>query len=335
MTTRQIILAAAVLAGWLSLAHAGPLHDAVIAGDIDQLKALIAVGEEDLEEGARVIGQGQGTPLFHASAKGFAEAVRVLVEAGADVNATKYVGRRPLHPAAEGGRTEVTRILLGAGADPNARERAGVTALQLAANRGHVEIVEMLIDAGADVDAQHEQDGMSPLHFAAAGGHLEITNLLLDAGATVDIGVDASHSAYPLGTAPLGIATVHNRRNVAALLIDRGADVNRPGGQGRTPFDKGNRPLHDAVGHNNADIVVLLVDKGADIDAKNEIGFTALHFASQFDRLEVVMRLMALGADPDGASGVPPASDETPLAIAVRLGHADVADLLLAAGANE
>ena len=46
MTTRRIILVAAVLVGWLSPALAGPLHDAARDGDIARLQELIVAGED-------------------------------------------------------------------------------------------------------------------------------------------------------------------------------------------------------------------------------------------------------------------------------------------------
>ena len=134
-------------------ATAGPLHDAVIAADIDQLKSLIASGQEDLEGQTMARLQAmQGSALMFASIKGFAEAVQALIEAGADVNAGNVSGRRPLHGAAELGRTEVTRILLGAGADPNGAPDilpvANDTPLAIAVELGHADVVDLLLAAG-------------------------------------------------------------------------------------------------------------------------------------------------------------------------------------------
>ena len=90
------------------------------------------------------------------------DAVRALLVAGADSNATSFDdarwtsddrGETPLHYVARrhGDHIEIVRALLDAQADPKARDSRGMTPLHYAAQRGHGEIVQALLDAGVHV----------------------------------------------------------------------------------------------------------------------------------------------------------------------------------------
>ena len=62
-------------------------------------------------------------------------------------------------------RAEIVKLLCDAGADVNARNEEGETALIWAAMGGKIEIVKILIDAGADVNAK-DNDGCTALWWA-------------------------------------------------------------------------------------------------------------------------------------------------------------------------
>jgi ankyrin repeat protein len=76
------------------------------------------------------------------------EAVRVLVEAGADVNLANKAGWTSLHLAASEGQVEAMRVLVELGAaDVNLADTDGDTALDAAASAGHVEVMRVLVEA--------------------------------------------------------------------------------------------------------------------------------------------------------------------------------------------
>ncbi len=95
--------------------------------------------------------------IHEAVLEGDLEAVRQLIEAGADVNEREPIGgSSPLITAATFGRTEAAKALIEAGADVNQRNTEGSTALLTAALFCRTEIVQALLDAGADKSIRNE-----------------------------------------------------------------------------------------------------------------------------------------------------------------------------------
>jgi ankyrin repeat protein len=78
--------------------------------------------------------------------------LKMVIEAGADVNIKNEKGETALMHAAWRGSTNAAKILIDAGANINACSDEGQTALIYASGYGHSAIVQMLIDIGADVN---------------------------------------------------------------------------------------------------------------------------------------------------------------------------------------
>ena len=91
------------------------------------------------------------TVLRSAAYNGHTETAKMLIEAGADVNAKNSSEQTALHLAALRGHTEIAKMLIEAGADLNAKDNNGWTVLRSAAYNARTETVKMLIEAGADL----------------------------------------------------------------------------------------------------------------------------------------------------------------------------------------
>jgi hypothetical protein len=123
--------------------------------------------------------------LIRAAAAGDISGIDELLRAGANVNCTVNKGEfgSPLTGAAYKGRLEAVRLLLDRGADPNLA--GGRTPLINAAEGGHVDIVSLLLDRGANID-KFTLGGQNALIRASGKGHLEVVKLLVARGADVN-----------------------------------------------------------------------------------------------------------------------------------------------------
>jgi len=119
------------------------------------------------------------TALHLACFFGHPAIAEALIASGADVNvrSTNAMKNAPLHAAAAGRNREAVRLLLEHGADANARQEGGWTALHAAAQNGDVEMARLLIAAGADVHARAANQ-QNALDLALTKGHQGMVDLL-------------------------------------------------------------------------------------------------------------------------------------------------------------
>lgn len=159
-------------------------------------------------------------PLLDAAARGDLQALRALLEGGADPGVALGDGLTALHIAAEEGNVDMARLLLDAGADAEAKTRIGsYTPLHLAAGSAHLDVVEVLLRAGADVAGETTNSGATPLHLAArAMAGERVVRALLEHGAAVN----AVESAA--GQTPLMFAASYGRVGSVRQLLRHGAD---------------------------------------------------------------------------------------------------------------
>jgi ankyrin repeat protein len=123
--------------------------------------------------------------LLQAAESGDVSSVKMLVNS-TDVSCITGVDARnaPLTYAAENGHVDVVRVLLESGANLEATNHFQRTALHEAAYEGHLEVCRLLLDWGAKVDPL-DNFKYSPLHDAAQKGHLSVVKLLVEMGADV------------------------------------------------------------------------------------------------------------------------------------------------------
>jgi ankyrin repeat protein len=122
--------------------------------------------------------------LIWAAKAGRVDAIRLLVELGARVEADVYRGTA-LTWAATNGRTAAIRALVALGADPNQRgtfggpsHGQGVPAIHLAAQSGQRDAVVALLNAGADPLIRDDLHGGNALGWARVGGHEDLADVL-------------------------------------------------------------------------------------------------------------------------------------------------------------
>jgi ankyrin repeat protein len=145
------------------------------------LKRLIAAGAR-VEAKDSVFG---GTPLAAAVQGRKVVNVRVLLEAGSDVNHILKPGdmrRTLLHLAAQDGIPEIIQLLLDWRADPNILDEMGGTPAHWAVRNNHYEAVKILLNGGLDPNF----DKGHSFRMALSLGRLEMARLFLQYGQNVD-----------------------------------------------------------------------------------------------------------------------------------------------------
>lgn len=155
--------------------------------------------------------------LYDAASKGRVGEIRRLVGDGADVDFPGVYGRTPLFAAVAGRHADAVRVLLELGANPNRAGRfGGATALMEAAAQGFAGAIPMLLDAGADVDAANSVD-WTALCFAVSRNRVGCVRALLRGGArAVMLGRCQSKAAADLLLPFCGAAAVADAARSAA-----------------------------------------------------------------------------------------------------------------------
>lgn len=169
-----------------------PLHVAATAsGNAATVRLLLAKGakaevKDRLDPMPPLFtGGGKATPLVEAGRVGDLETVRVLLKAGADINATGANNITALTEATLFGRREIVRFLLDNGASvKGGAAMQKMPVLGMAAIRGDLAIARMLVEAGAEVNVA-DAHGSTPLMWAAAADRVNpaLVSYLLKAGA--------------------------------------------------------------------------------------------------------------------------------------------------------
>jgi ankyrin repeat protein len=185
------------------------VREAAIIGSTGVLALLIAKGA-NLELCPPAT---RDTALICAASKGHYEAVRLLVEGGANINAQQNGGWAALHYALHNKDEGMFRLLLQHSADTNIATTTGRRPLHFAALRGLTAQAEDLLGRGAHMDPT-DRHGLTPLLLAVQAGNLETVQLLVNRGARTDI-TDTRRQTL------LNVAYNSGRRDVHAWLAQR------------------------------------------------------------------------------------------------------------------
>lgn len=287
------------------------LHRAVQAGDRDLVESLIKeganlssrdnsgrtalwyspLGEYQnvhavflllLDAGGKAIlnlGDDNGQTLMHHYAEsGSDEAIKILIDLGADISVTDKCGFSPFLWAVVSNQEAIVIHLLRAGADVNSTSGDGRSALTWAAGLGRYSIVSLLLDP--DVSMSRTPDSLGvPLEEAAAFGEPLTVALLLN-----DSVADPNYRDRD-GWSAIHWAAEEGVQGIVALLLDRGANANAVSSYGTSP-------LHCAANGGNTLVVSLLLEYGADPLKSTCHGWTALHHAVYMGHSEVVQLLL-------------------------------------------
>jgi ankyrin repeat protein len=298
-----LVIAAAV-AGLSAAGNSLPLIDAVKAGNVEQVRALL---KQRVDVNAA---SADGTTALHWAVDADArELAQLLIAAGARANAANRYGVTPLTLAATNGNAALTEALLKAGANPNVTVGEGETILMTAARTGNVETIKALVAHGADVNTAEQWQGQTALVYAAIENHADAVNVLVELGANVNARskrlefpdfvfktAGMIYAVQPVGSwTPLMYAARDGAIDAVRALASGGADLNAVDPDGTTA-------LTLAIINGHFDTAVALLEKGADPNVADRNGMTALYAAVDMHTIQTVwgrpMPLLEDSTDP-------------------------------------
>lgn len=281
---------------------------------LTQKAELIELGTR-LRETPHLVNAGDAygqTPLNLAvsgARPGSEDVVKLLLELGADPNATNTFGGTPYSVAVDRGNTNAAALLLKNGARENAISLSAP--LRRAAQMDKFAEAAALVKRSPEMVKSHDDLRRTPLHFACAQAGLPLVELLLDTGADVNVTDFADNT-------PLHGAAFAGNADIINALLARKADPSHRNRQRATP-------LHQAAYRGAVLAVEALLRGKADVKAVDNVGETALHRAATGGHVVVLKLLLDRGAEVN----VRDRQGQSPLHQAAQQGHEEAVRLLI------
>ena len=283
--------------------------------------------------------------LFFAAEWGDLEAMRLLLQNGANPAAVDDAGSSVLMIAAGKGHVDIMRHLLTYPININATNTDLQSALTWAADNGYLSACRLLLEHGARLNEEVDDDA---LYLAAANGHAEICELLIEEGANDDQKSEIRNSN-------LSNLAKEGKLNGCKILLSLGADINYVNNSGESILcsaaASGNlklvtylwnqgvsangvtwatSPMIMATNEQNLEIVKFFLAQGVSADLTSGNGETALLHACKQDLVEITTLLLEAGADPNLFHP----NFDVPLVFAARSGSIEIIKQLLSFGAD-
>ncbi len=306
--------------------------------------------------------------LMLAAEQGYFECVKLLVQAGADLElaptgmrkfnnkflsksfiftgqralSMNLCGQTALFCAAKEGRTDIVKYLLDRGANPRVQNHYGVSAIWIPAQKGMLEVVELLLNAGAETHGapygnpadELNITGWTPLYAAMKSQKFDVVKLLLKRGAD-------PNAVTKLGSTPFLLASEICDLDIIEACVEAGADLDvAPSGPDADNLNiTGQTALFIATLKDRVDVVKFLIKKGAQVNVQNRYGLSPLLLCAESGNFDLVQVLVQAGADvnikPQGKLAEEDfLAGQTPLYGAAKRGHIAICEYLIQNGAD-
>jgi ankyrin repeat protein len=239
--------------------------------------------------------------MIAAASAGDVPALQSLLNRKPELGRPTNDYQQPIHFAARAGHLDAVRLLLNAGADPEWNSSHDVSLIEMARERGYEEIARLLEQA-RDLRGRSPVE-IEPIDRALAGSDVETIRLLVNQGATCDLTIAAAlgdrdrilalldpdpasiASQRSSGRRPLHTAIEFGHVAIARLLLDRGADPTR------------DSSLHTAASRGDLDLVKILLAHGADPNAHAFCAGNAL-YAAKTEEIRALLKRHGAKLDP-------------------------------------
>jgi len=305
------------------------------------------------------------TALIISAEKGQVVALRMLIRAGSDVNATSNWGYSGLHRASQNGHTMCVNELISAKANIDLQDRDGWTPLMFAFANNHEECILALIKANANLDIKNvdgrtayectnDEDFKSLMkakidgHFQEQTQSLNIVRLKQPSVVIFDHlkssnvqGLKDLLQVDPLlinaklePTDSNDLKELDGDTPIIVASLQSNAECLRVLLQYNANVNEqskaGKTALIYSCVNGNVECVKVLMEYNASVNTRSFYGNTALNYAAYYGRLEIVKILLDAKADVDTANN----DGKTALMNASSRGYKEIVDLLLAANAD-
>eukprot|EP01095_Lingulamoeba_sp_RSL-Kostka_P013373 TRINITY_DN552_c0_g3_i1.p1 TRINITY_DN552_c0_g3~~TRINITY_DN552_c0_g3_i1.p1 ORF type:complete len:346 (+),score=99.19 TRINITY_DN552_c0_g3_i1:363-1400(+) len=288
--------------------------------------------------------------LIQSARTGDEKTVRRLIDEGANVNQKiKGMKSTALHFACFYNHINIVRMLVEAGCEIDCVNSSGITPLHWTIDRGYSGIAKYLIERGCTL-TDHNKQGYTPLHKAVLSGNLEIVQAIAsklidnqadnESAAAIEITMDDVeddfNDSHPLNektidiitkeyeSTALHLAALHGRYEIIKYLLSLKDSNNN---QICNPNSKTSRkatPLHKAASKNYTNVAIELLKHKANVDSLNYAQRTPLHlscFNGSQSMCKVLIKYRA-------SFSIQDKFDITPIKLAKNKGFKEIIDLI-------
>ena len=224
------------------------LAEAVVNGRLNCMKILLDAGAH-VNEPNKIANDNEGKPaLSHAAKKRFYKCVKLLIQAGADLDGVSEYGSTAIVTASQHldhktnesvDHGKCVDMLIDEGADVN-KNVLGNTALSNVVHYGRDAMLKSLIEAGTDVNITWGRQGNTPLITAIEKNHIDCVKLLISAEA--DVNASNKNGETPLHVHMANAKGEHHQCLI--LLLDKDViDVNATDVHGEHSLNESSKVL--------------------------------------------------------------------------------------------
>ncbi|RDW65062.1 hypothetical protein BP6252_10713 [Coleophoma cylindrospora] len=232
-----------------------PLRYAAVSGHMDTCRLLLNSGADPnnshIEPPILIEIMKEGNSLSESQKF---EMIKLMLDHGANIDATDKEGNTVLKIAVEDGHSELVDLILKHDPDVNVADNEQRTALYEATVKQDASMVRQLLEKGANANLRTSEEKL-PLHLASSDS--EINRLLAEKTANID-------AVSPQGITQLMLASSHGWQDCVNVLIEHKADVNAV-----VPTDNsdwvGWTPIYFAAVFTYPEVVTILAEAGADL----------------------------------------------------------------------